>query len=76
MKFLTSVVYIARALVPVRGTNRDQYNPLVPVGATNRDQRSLFSSPKGGKQRPLVPVGATNRDQRPCAGTGAVRWDV
>ena len=35
---------------------------LVPVGATNRDQRSLFSSPKGGKQRPLVPVGGTNQD--------------
>ena len=38
--------------------------PLVPVGTTNRDQRSLFSSPKGRKQRPLVPVAGTNRYQR------------
>ena len=31
--------YIGKALVPVRGTNRDQCPPLVPVGATNRDQK-------------------------------------
>ena len=38
MKIFTSVGYIPRALVPVRGTNRDQCPPLVPVGATNREQ--------------------------------------
>ena len=57
-----SAIYIAKALVPVRGTNRDQCPSLVPVGATNRDQRPIFSSPKGGKRRPLVPVGGTNWD--------------
>ena len=73
MKILTSAVYIARALVTVRGTNRDQCHPLVPIRATNRDQMSLFSSPKGGKQRPLVLVGGTNQYQRwalvPVGGT-------
>ena len=56
------LAYIASPSVPVGGTNLDQSPPSVPVGATNRDQRSLFSSPKGGKQRPLVPVGGTNQD--------------
>ena len=34
-KFSQVLPYIPRAMVPVRGTNRDQCPPLVPVGWTN-----------------------------------------
>ena len=67
------------ALVPVRGTNRDQCTPLAPVGGTNRDQRSLLPALWAAEKRPLVLVGGTNRDQRghssrfvPRTGTNAL----
>ena len=55
MEIFTSASYIAKALVTVRSTNRDQCPPLVPVGSTNRDQRPPLK--RGIWSRLVAPTG-------------------